>query len=129
MEHFVTKNTSGTTSANPGTSYEFREVSYDMNSGTDNASRVFEAKPVIIKADGSEIIKGNNQGKSSFFPKNWNKSRILDEVEYAIANNHGVVPSQNNMSLHFGYSKDGKVEIQFYYNPDGSIRSFFPKKR
>ena len=78
-----------------------------MNSCVDNASRVFEAKPVVIKSDGSEINKGNNRGVSSFFPQNWD----------------------NNPNEYYGFSKDGKVEIHFYYNADGSIGSFFPKKR
>ena len=29
----------------------------------------------------------------------------------------------------FGFSKDGKVEIRFYLNNDGSINSYFPKKK
>ena len=29
----------------------------------------------------------------------------------------------------FGFSKDGSVEIHFYYNTDGTLGSYFPKKR
>ncbi len=116
-------------SQNPTSRFELRDVSFDINSGIDNSLRVFEAKPVIIKADGSEIIKANNQGKSSFFPTNWSKNKILDEVEHAISNNHGRLPEKPNGNEYFGFSKDGKVEIHFYLNSDGSIGSYFPKKR
>ena len=115
--------------ANPSSRYEFRNPSYDFNSGIDDASRVFEANPVVIKADGSEMIKANNQGVSSFFPENWDKNKILDEVEHAIANNHGRIPEKPTGTEYFGFSKDGKVEIHFYLKADGSIDSYFPKKR
>lgn len=114
---------------NPTSRYEFRNVSYDVKSGIDDASRVFEAKPVVIKVDGSEIVKANNQGVSSFFPKNWDKNKILDEVEHAITNNYGRDLMSTNPREYFGFSRDGKVEIHFYYNTDGSIGSYFPKKR
>lgn len=39
---------------------------------------VFEAKPIIIKSDGVEIVKANNQG-GFIFPNNWNKEKILDK--------------------------------------------------
>lgn len=61
--------------------------------------------------------------------KNLNKNKILDEVEYAIANNHGQDLTSRNPSEYYGFSKDGKIEIHFYYNTDGTIGSFFPKKR
>ena len=99
---------------------------------------VFEGQPVItiggmdyVKTNGImvEYAPGKHGGTSSFFPKNWDEARILDEVEHAIANNHGkinpTIPSGNE---YFGFSKDGKVEIHFYLNQDGSINSFFPKK-
>ncbi|MCH4832596.1 EndoU domain-containing protein [Flavobacterium columnare] len=102
------------------------------------ADEVFEGQP-IITINGKEYVKTNGQpiveysngkygGTSTFFPENWNNSKILDEVEYAIANNHGVAPG-NNPSEYFGFSRDGKVEIHFYLNTDGTIGSYFPKKR
>ncbi len=102
------------------------------------ADEVFEGQP-IIALNGKEYVKTNGQpiveystgkygGTSTFFPENWNNSKILDEVEYAIANNHGVAPG-NNPSEYFGFSRDGKVEIHFYLNNDGTIGSYFPKKR
>jgi hypothetical protein len=51
-------------------------------------------------------------------------------VEYAITNNNGKFdPTDLRSNEYFGLSRDGKVEIHFYYNPDGSINSYFPKKR
>jgi hypothetical protein len=100
---------------------------------------VYEGQPVIY-LNNKEYVKINGQfveyevgklgGTSSFFPENWTNVKIKEEVEFAIANNHGKVnPDDLNDNLHFGYSKDGSVEIQFYYNSDGSIGSYFPKKR
>ncbi|MBB6460304.1 EndoU domain-containing protein [Flammeovirga kamogawensis] len=97
--------------------------------------QVFSGQPVILK-DGKEYVKTNGRiveyetgkfgGTSTFFPENWNNARVLEEVEYAIKNNHGVAPS-NNPTEYFGFSKNGKVEIHFYLNSDGSIGSYFPK--
>lgn len=100
-------------------------------------NEVFEGQP-IITINGKDYVKTNGQplveytpgkygGTSTFFPENWSNSKILDEVEFAIANNHGVAPG-NNPSEYFGFSKDGKVEIHFYLNNDGTIGSYFPKK-
>ena len=50
-------------------------------------SGVYEATPVIILEDGTEIIKRNNRGRSTFFPNEWSEERILQEVEHAITNN------------------------------------------
>jgi len=61
---------------------------------------------------------------NAVFPKNWNTAKLKEEVEYAIANNHGLVSG----NTYKGFSTDGKVEIWFYYNAsNGSIISFFPK--
>jgi len=65
-------------------------------------------------------------GFSTFFPENWDNAKILDEVEHAIKNNHSVVPG-NNPNEYFGFSSNGKVEIHFYLNQDGTIGSYFPK--
>lgn len=50
----------------------------------------------------------------------------FNKIKFNLSNN---VPSQNNTNLIYGPSKDGKVEIHFYLNNDGSIGSYFPKKR
>ena len=96
---------------------------------------VYEGQPVIY-LNNKEYVKINGQfveyeagklgGTSSFFPDNWTNVKIKEEVEFAIANNHGVVPGKPTEL--FGFSKDGTVEIHFYYNSDGSIGSYFPKK-
>jgi Bacterial EndoU nuclease len=100
---------------------------------------VYEGQPVIylnnkeyVKINGAfvEYEAGKLGGTSSFFPENWSDIKIKEEVEFAIANNHGKVnPTNPTDNLHFGFSKDGTIEIQFYYNADGSIGSYFPKKR
>jgi hypothetical protein len=113
----------------PGSSVVYRNQSYDIASGTTNVDRVYEAEPVIIGADGIEIGKINNSGKSTMFPDNWTESKIKQEVQYAIENNFGKDLSSSNPREYYGLSSDGKVQINFYYNSDGSIGSYFPKKR
>lgn len=96
---------------------------------------VYEGQPVIY-LNNKEYVKINGQfveyeagklgGTSSFFPENWSNAKIKEEVEYAIANNYGM--AQDGSNTLYGFSKDGTVEIRFYYNADGSIGSYFPKK-
>jgi Bacterial EndoU nuclease len=108
-------------------------------SGHERDARASGGQPVIY-LNNKEYVKINGQfveyeagklgGTSSFFPENWSDIKIKEEVEFAIANNHGKVnPTNPTDNLHFGFSKDGTIEIQFYYNADGSIGSYFPKKR
>lgn len=106
----------------------------------DQASGVFEGQPVItingvdyVKTNGLkngamvQYASGKYAGTSSFFPASWDEARILDEVEHAIANNQGKIPTKPNGNEYFGFSTDGKVEIHFYLAADGSIPSYFPK--
>jgi hypothetical protein len=96
-----------------------------MNKNLDAASGVYEAQPVIKMPNGEEYIKLNNNGKSTFFPDSWDETKILDEVEYSIINNQGQFPN-GAPNEYYGYSKNGKVKIHFYLNPNGNINSFFP---
>jgi hypothetical protein len=98
---------------------------------------VYEGQPVIY-LNNKEYVKINGQfveyeagklgGTSSFFPENMTNAQIKIEVEHAIANNHGAISVDNPTEL-FRFSRDGSVEIHFYYNADGSIGSYFPKKK
>ena len=109
---------------NPTARYEFRNKIM-VNSG----NGVYESNPVIILDDGTELVKTNNRGKSTFFPDDWDEAKILDEVEYAITNNHGKFdPSKPNSNEYFGLSRNGKIEIHFFYNQDGTIGSYYPIK-
>lgn len=107
---------------NPTANYELRNKIMDAS---DNG--VYEARPVLKLANGSELEKINNSGKSSFFPDNWNEVKILEEVQYAIENNHGVFPG-GSPNEYFGFSRDGSVEIHFYLGRTGFVNSYFPKK-
>lgn len=75
----------------PTARYLLRNKIYDSS-----GNLVYEANPVIILSNGNELYKVNNRGVSSFFPDSWNESKILDEVEYAITNNHGKIPTRPN---------------------------------
>ncbi|NOS90692.1 MAG: hypothetical protein HOP30_02110 [Cyclobacteriaceae bacterium] len=104
--------------------FEFRNKVMDAS-----GNGVYEANPVIKLQNGTELVKTNNAGKSTFFPDAWNEAKILDEVEYAIANNNGKYdPTKPGSNEYFGLSSDGKVEIHFYYMSDGAIGSYFPAK-
>lgn len=111
-------------SNHPTSIYEFRNKVLDpSNNG------VYEAKPILNLGNGAELGKVNNGGISSFFPDNWNELKILDEVEFAIANNHGKIPSKPNGNEYYGFSNDGAVEIHFYLKQDGTLGSYFPVKK
>ncbi|MEW7279189.1 EndoU domain-containing protein [Aquimarina sp. 2201CG1-2-11] len=81
---------------------------------------------IFTKLNGAQNnINGVQYGKASFFPKNWDTTKLKREVEHAISNNHGLVSG----NTYKGYSTDGTIEINFYYNiSTGRIISFFPKK-
>jgi len=112
---------------------------YSVKNKSIGQGGVYEGQPVInlnnkeyVKINGRfvEYEPGKLGGTSSFFPENWTNAKIKQEVEFALTNNHGKVNVNNpNDNLHFGFSSDGNVEIQFYLNVDGSIGSYFPKKR
>ena len=115
LDDYVTKN--------PEATIEFRNKNLDASSG------VYEAEPIIKMPNGDEYIKLNNKGKSTFFPDSWSQNKVLDEVEHAIKNNHGKLPEKPNGNEYYGFSSNGKVEIHFYLNKDGSIGSYFPIKK
>lgn len=94
-----------------------------------NVEGVYEAKVFAKGPDGIEIPKSGNQGKSTFFPDSWDEAKILDEAEYAVKNNVGQVPASAGgaPNQYYGFSKDGKIKIEFYYDDaTGNINSFFP---
>jgi hypothetical protein len=93
-----------------------------------NAEGVYEAKVFAKGPDGIEIPKSGNQGKSTFFPDSWSEAKILEEAEHAVKNNKGFANGVDATEGYYGFSKDGKIKIQFYYrDSDGFIGSFFPK--
>ena len=107
--------------ANPGSRYE-------LLNKVESPTGIYTAEPKIILADGTELVKLNNQGNSTFFPRNWTDAKIKEEVEHAVRYNEGLAyPNDLRKQNEFkGKSKDGTIEIHFYYNPDGSISSYFP---
>lgn len=106
---------------NPGARYELRNKVMDPS-----GSGVYEATPVIILEDGTEIVKENNRGRSTFFPDDWDEERILKEVEHAIENNQGKFEG-GSLIEHIGTSSSG-IEIHFYYT-NGELLSYFPAKQ
>ena len=90
-----------------------------------NAAGVYEAKVFARGPDNIEIAKSGNGGKSTFFPDQWDESKILEETAYAIKNNKGFENGVDAADGYYGYSKDGNIRIGFYYR-DGVIISFFP---
>lgn len=117
---------------NPGWTGGFIDRNGNPVSLLDNS--VVEAYPWVKNTNGNIFTKlngaqnninGVQYGKASFFPKNWDTAKLKREVEHAISNNHGLVSG----NTYKGYSTDGTIEINFYYNiSTGRIISFFPKK-
>lgn len=92
-----------------------------------NPEGVYEARIFAKGPDGIEIMKSGNGGKSTFFPDSWNESKILQEAEHAVKNNKGLIDPNDATKGYWGFSKDGKTKIGFYYrDPSGYIGSFFP---
>jgi len=94
-----------------------------------NSHGVYEAKIFAKGPNGIEIPKTGNGGKSTFFPDSWDETKILEEVEHAVKNNVGQVPASvgGAPNQFYGFSKDGNIKIEFYYNDsNGAINSFFP---
>ena len=74
------------------------------------------------------MIKLNNQGNSTFFPKNWTDARIKEEVEHAVRYNKGLKNNLDPRQGYYGMSKDGSIEIRFYYDDvTKEIGSYFPQ--
>lgn len=110
-------------SKTPGARYELRDKVMDPS-----RSGVYETTPVIILEDGTEIVRGNNRGRSTFFPDEWDEERILQEVEYAVVNNHGKsLPPSSSKNEYFGFSLDRKIRIHFYLDSSTEqIISYYP---
>lgn len=101
-----------------------KKRSYELDSKASLINGVYSAKPKIrdsTAVPAKDFIKANNGGKSTFFPDSWSKLKIKQEVEYAVLHNHGKVGGTE----YKGYSKDGAVEIHFYYSSN-KIGSYFP---
>lgn len=96
---------------------------------------VYDGQPVLYM-NGKEYVKINGTfveyepeklgGTSTFFPEGWTNERIIEEVEYAVQNNHGLV--QGSTSLYYGFSKDGLIEIRFAFNANGTGTYYAIKK-
>lgn len=92
-----------------------------------NSLGVYEARVFAKSDDGIEIMKSGYDGISTFYPDGWDEARILNEAEYAIRNNKGLLVPTDPKKGYWGYARDGKIKIGFYYNDtDGYIASFFP---
>jgi len=111
---------------------------YEIKNTSMGAGGVYDGQP-IIKLNGREYVKTNGTfveyeagkwgGTSTFFPEGWPDSRILEEVKYAVENNHGLVPGQSSGgNLMFGFSKDGIIEIRFAFNANGKGTYYAIKK-
>ncbi|CAA0166632.1 EndoU domain-containing protein [Tenacibaculum maritimum] len=100
----------------------------DIQKVEDGLNGVYIGKVVIKDLQGNVIVsKSGNGGISTFFPNNRNKTKIADEVEFAIKNNKGYIDPTDINKGYYGFSSDGKIKIGFYYNETtGTINSYFP---
>ncbi len=116
---------------NPGSTYDIKNR--DPFPLSDDV--VYDGQPIIY-IGGREYVKTNGRleiyepgkmgGTASFYPRNWSYDKIINEVEYAIKHNHGLVLGQP--AQYFGYTSDGKIKIYFYHDSNGVIGSHFPIK-
>lgn len=80
-------------------------------------------KVEVQDANGNWIAKTANMGYSTFFPDNWSKRKVMEEVTHAFNNRIKVTGTSNEWK---GFSRDG-VEIRMYLNNNNGIISAFPK--
>jgi hypothetical protein len=105
--------------------YGARKELIDKNADTWNEP--YRAKVFAKDENGIEYQKTGGGGVSTFFPDSWDRARILDEVEHAVENNRGLLDPLHPRKGYFGFSKDGNIKINFYYNQStGAINSYFP---
>ena len=89
---------------------------------------IYTGKVYAIQDDGSLLPKKGNNGTSTFFPKDWDTARIKLEVEHAVRENHGALDAAKPNGIQYGYSRNKKIKIGFYYDKStGSINSYFPQ--
>ena len=103
------------------------------NAGLSGQPVIYLGGKEYVKINGTfiEYEVGKWGGTSSFFPDNWSIIRIKEEVAHAIANNIGKVnPGNPSSNWLRGFSKDGKIEIHFVFDPiDINKGSYFPIKK
>lgn len=81
-----------------------------------NKYGVYEAQ---VEVNG--VLKVTNDGKSTFFPDDWDSQKIIDSINEAYANK---VFDKGN--IYVGKLNSG-MEIEMYIGKDGKIISAFPK--
>ena len=87
---------------------------------------VYQGKVVIELNNGMSISKAGTI--SSFFPKNWPESKIMEEVQYAAKNLKGMHPKY--IDAYVGETREG-VQIVFFCEEEAEnkikrVISFFP---
>lgn len=111
-----------------GGTYEIKNISEGLGGVYDGQPIITLNGKVYVKTNGVmvEYEAGKWGGTSTFFPKDWSDEKIIEEVIYAVENNHGLV--QGKQSLYYGFSKDGIIEIRFALNSDGTGTYYAIKK-
>jgi len=82
---------------------------------TPNEHGVYEAEVEV-----SGTIKTSNQGKSSFFPDNWNAQEVVDAINEAYENRQFI-----NGNTYEGLDDNGVI-IRMYLDDQDNIISAFP---
>lgn len=83
-------------------------------------------KNKIKDENGNLIEKSWNNWDSSFFPDNWDRKRIQEEVEHAINNHRWFVNNSKQTDWIYWTSKDWSFNIQIQMSEDWKISSFYP---
>jgi Bacterial EndoU nuclease len=82
---------------------------------------LYKAIVEVKDTTGKWIRKSGNKGYSSFFPDNWDKQKVLEEITHAF--NNKVFDTGNTWK---GLTSNG-IEIEMYIGTNGEIISAFPK--
>lgn len=73
--------------------------------------------------DAMGLYKAKLSNYSSFFPKNWNETKIIEEIAFAYQNR---VPVPGRNLVFRALTSDGKIEIEMFLKPDNSLITAFP---
>ena len=91
----------------------------------DTWNKLYNAKVYAKDSNWNEIQKN---WFSTFFPDNWDKKKIMEEVEYAIRNNSGKDLSPWASPNEYKWFTKDWMQINFYLRKsDWAVLSYFPK--
>lgn len=102
------------------------ETKYNPDWSVNTNDYPYRGTVKVKDENGNLIEKSWYDGDSSFFPDNWNREKIQEEVEYAMENNVWHAFPDNKWKWIVWKSKDWSFWIRIQMSEDWNISSFFP---